>query len=234
MLFAANVVVPGSRVPEASANSYPAADLSTSLTFTCLPDGLLSVEFRWSSSNAGPQWIDVSRQDDDFSSYFLGHGPIASGAVAFTWYGLEPGVWYHVRVNTLTSSGWFASPTMHFLSPADCPGVPSPGVDQPSASTCPSLTGAHLTGCVWNERADYGVYDIGEHVNYCYYVTRPSDVRVLVDKPDGTSLVVVDGYVNATGACLGPFQAWYPEGLRTVRLYGDGRLLDVTHFYVDD
>ena len=234
LLFAAYGVATPSSAPSADASSYPAADLSTALTFGCQSDGSVSVEFRWISSNAGPQWLDVSRVDDNFSSYFLGHGPIASGAVAFTWYGIDPNTWYHVRINTLTSNGWYASPTMHFLAPSDCPGVPSPRAEQPGPPTCPSLIGAYLTGCVWNERSDYGVYEVGELVNYCFYVTQPTNARVVVSKPDGTSIVVTDAYVNPTGACFGPFQAYYPEGLRTVRLYGGGVLLDQTHFYVDD
>ena len=48
-------------------------------------------------------------------------------------------------------------------------------------------------------------------------------------------MVVLDGFVNATGACIGPFQAAEPLGLRTARLYGgrERRLLAETHFVVE-
>jgi hypothetical protein len=71
-------------------------------------------------------------------------------------------------------------------------------------------------------------------VDYCYFVSQPTDVRIVAAKPDGTSLVIVDGFVSGPGACIGPYQANVPLGLRTVQMFGgpDMRLLAETHFFV--
>jgi hypothetical protein len=225
------LALPG-RTPETRA-AYPAADLNTGLVFDCLGDGKLSVDLRWASSNLGPQWVDLSTHDNDFAGgSFLGHGPLVSGGSALTWYGIEPRTRYFVRVNTLTYAGWFASPTMIFDSPADCHST-APPAHYPGPATCDGLRSDELTGCVWTDVGDWGSYDIGDNVTYCYYPTQPAEVQVIATKPDDTTLLVASGYANATTACIGPFQAWHPSGLRTVRFYGDGRLLDVKHFYVE-
>jgi hypothetical protein len=45
---------------------------------------------------------------------------------------------------------------------------------------------------------------------------------------------VIEGFEGSSGACVGPFLAAPPFGLRTVVMYGgaDMRVLDETHFFV--
>ncbi|MPZ49948.1 MAG: hypothetical protein GEU75_11755 [Dehalococcoidia bacterium] len=214
---------------------FPAASFSTDLVFQCLPGSSMLTGFGWYSSNQGPQWFDLSAFDNDFAfGSFASAGPLDSSQTGLMWEGLTPATWYFVRVNTLTQYGWSPSQTMHFYTPSDCQFQVLPQAVTSTPADCPSLSSHSLSGCVWTGRGDYDTYDIGETVNYCYYVSQPTDVRIVATKPDRTSLVVIDGFVNGTGACLGPFQANTPRGLRSVRMYGgpDGELLSETHFYV--
>jgi hypothetical protein len=95
------------------------------------------------------------------------------------------------------------------------------------------LAGSGLGGCVWTGKPDFATYDVGELVNYCYSVSQPGEILIAVEKPDG-GLVVVDGFVAGTGGCTGPFEANYPLGARTVRMFAkeSGQLLSETHFAV--
>jgi hypothetical protein len=218
--------------PPRAAAEFPAAELSTEIVFYCQEDGSVSAGFGWQSSLQGYQWFDVSLHDDGFASSFLTLGPLPPAQNGLRWDGLSPATWYYVRVHTLTSAGWFASPTMHFYTPDDCGFSFVPGEPAYTSAECPGLSSGRLSGCLWTSRPDYDTYGIGETVTYCYYVSEPTDLRIVARKPDGTSLVVLDGFVNASGACLGPFRAARPFGLRTVRMFGSGDLLDETHFYV--
>jgi hypothetical protein len=231
LVIAASALALPNRTPPAQA-AFPAADLHTGLVFDCLADGNLSVDLRWASSNTGPQWVDMSRFDNDFAGGFFNHGPLISGSSSLTWYGLEASTWYFVRVNTLTANGWYPSTTMSFFTPADCHSFNPPAVTAPGTSTCPGLSNSYLTGCVWSSRLDYGIFGLNEPVSFCYYVTQPADIRVIVVKPDNSTLLVTDGFSNATGACIGPFSSYFPLGERTIYLYGNGALLGESHFYV--
>jgi hypothetical protein len=211
--------------------AFPAADLSTDLLFDCLDDGSIRAAFGWQSSGQGPQWLDVSVNDDGFTSSFQAAGPLASGQNGLLWDGLAPSTLYFVRINTLTADGWFPSDTMYFFTPNDCPSfavAQTPGL---APADCPPASGG-LFGCVWTQRPDFSVYGIGEAVNFCYVVSGTTDLMIVVEKPDQTSLLVIDGFVNGTSACIGPFRADVPLGQRTVRMYGAGSLLDETHFEV--
>jgi hypothetical protein len=100
--------------------------------------------------------------------------------------------------------------------------------------SCTNLTLIEVSGCVWTGKPDYGTYAVGEIVNYCYFVSQPTNLKIIAFKPDGSSLVIVDGLVDLPGACIGPYQANVPLGLRTVQMYGgpEFRLLAETHFFV--
>jgi hypothetical protein len=91
-----------------------------------------------------------------------------------------------------------------------------------------------IGGCVWTAKADYESYGIGETVVYCYSVTQPMYVRIVAFRPDGSSVSVADRFDSGTGACIGPYQASVPYGLRSVSMYGGPayQLLSTTHFYV--
>jgi hypothetical protein len=215
--------------------AFPAAELSTDLVFYCQPDNSISAGFGWQSSNQGPQWFDLSLYDNGFApGTYAAIGPLAGGQNGLRWDGLAPATWYYVRVDTLTSDGWFASPTMHFYTPADCAFSLVPAEPVYTPGDCAYISYDRLTGCLWTSLPDYATYEVGAVVTYCYYVSEPADLRIVVRKPDESTLVVLDGFVNASGACLGPFQANTPRGLRTVSLYGGSsrELLDRTHFYV--
>jgi hypothetical protein len=211
------------------------ADISTSLVFECLPDNNIRVEFSWSPSGQGPQWLDLSLFDNDFAAgTFLTSGPLPGSRSSFTWDGLIPDTQHFVRVNTQLAGGWAPSQTMAFVTPNDCPfAILAPAANAGTVD-CPGLRVDAVSGCVWTARPDYGVFEVGEIVNYCFFVSQPAEVKIIAFKPDGSALLIVDGFVDKPGACVGPYQANVPRGLRTVRMYGgpDFLLLDETHFYV--
>jgi hypothetical protein len=214
---------------------FPAAEISTGLVFECLPDNTIRTHFLWTPSQQGPQWLDLSLFDNGFAlGTFLASGPMAAEQSTLTWDGLLPNAQHHVRVNTLTASGWFPSQTMTFSTPNDCPFPPVQPAPLTATVQCAGLTVVTLSGCVWTLRPDFATYVSGEIVHYCYFVSQPSFVRIVATKPDGTSLVVIEGFEGSSGACVGPFLAAPPFGLRTVVMYGgpDMRVLDETHFFV--
>jgi hypothetical protein len=223
----------------AEAADFPAAQLSTSLLFECVSGSVLRVHLSWGSSGQGLQWVDVSQHNDNFSiEAYLTHGPLPPFQSQFAWDGLAPSTWYFVRVNTLAGDTWHPSDTLLFFTPNECASVPAPlpstGVSASSSpARCSALPVERLAGCVWN-RPERLSYNVGEGLDYCYFVTQPAELLILVRKPDGTVLVVVDGFANATGACLGPFRADRPLGERSVEMYDkqSGQLLDRTTFGV--
>lgn len=232
-LLAFGSVPPGrTRIADAE---FPAAEISTGLVFECLPDDTVRAHFLWTSSGQGLQWLDLSLFDNDFAGgTFLASGPLRAEQSTLSWDGLLANTQHHVRVNTLTSNGWFASKTMTFSTPNDCPFEILPPVPNTGTVSCPNLTLTALSGCVWTLKPDFATYSIGEIVHYCYFVSQPANVRIIATKPDGTALVIADGFVSGPGACVGPYQANVPSGLRSVAMYGgpDMRLLAETHFFV--
>jgi hypothetical protein len=223
---------PARAEPEANA----AAQISTDLLFECLQDNTIRVVFTWVSSGQGPQWVDLSLFDNGFAlGTFLGSGPIDAGQRSLIWDGLLPNTLHFVRVNTLTASGWFPSQTMTFVTPNDCPFAVTAPIPLAVPSGCNGLSAAVLAGCVWTPNApDFGSRAVGDTVFYCYAVSQPTNVRIIAHKPDGTALLVLDGFVSGPGACIGPFQANVPLGLRTVSMFaGPGlQLVSQTHFSV--
>ena len=221
--------------PRAAQAEFPAADLSTSLLFECLPDNTIRVHFVWAASGQGPQWVDLSLFDNDFAlGTFLTSGPLPPGQSTLAWDGLVANTQHFVRVNTLTPGGWFASKLMIFSTPNDCPFAILAPMPATGAVNCPNLNVAIVSGCVWTTKPDFATYAVGEIVTYCFFVSQPADVKIIATKPDGSSILVVDGLVSLPGACVGPYQANVPLGLRTVRMYGgpDFQLLSETHFFV--
>jgi hypothetical protein len=122
---------------------------------------------------------------------------------------------------------------MMFLTPLDCPFVTLSSVGMSEPLSCPELSMDRLSGCIWTARQDFATYAVGETVTYCYFVSQPGHIRVLVEKPDGI-LLVMDAVVAAASGCVGPFQANLPEGIRSVKMFDGtaGQLLDETHFTV--
>jgi hypothetical protein len=224
------------RAPAARAE-WPAAELSTSLVFNCLPDGSVRVGFKWASSGEGAQWLDLSLINNDFvPGTALSAGPLSPSQSGYSWDGLVPGSWHFARVNTLTPYGWSPSGPLAFLTPDDCryPGATQSYYPPAPPSHCLNLNPYEPAGCVWTGKADYDWYSVSEAVVYCYSVSQPMHVRIVAFKPDGSVVVVAERFDPGSGGCIGPFQAFFPLGWRTVSLYGGpfGHLLSQTHFAV--
>jgi hypothetical protein len=226
-------------MPQKVAADFPAAGLSTDLLFECEPDNTVRVLLRWTTFGQGQQWVDLSLLDNNFApGTFLSAGPLPATQSGLVWDGLLPGALVFARVNTLTPSGWSASPMMAFLTPTDCsPAPPVPSLPPPGAPGCavvPASSAAGLAGCVTTTRGDFAAYSIGDAVVYCYAINQPMNVRVVATRPDATQIVITNGFDSGAGGCVGPFQANVPLGLRTVTLFGGpaNQLLAETHFFV--
>lgn len=77
----------------------------------------VAVTFKWSANSAGPQWLDLSMQNNGFApGTFVGAGPVGSGQGTYTWQGLAKGGTHFWRVNTLTTAGWRSSDTGSFTT----------------------------------------------------------------------------------------------------------------------
>ena len=225
----------GNEVAEAAV--FPAAQLSSALLFECMPGNTISVHLSWGTSGQGLQWLDLSQHNDNFSKEsYLTRGPLPATQSRLIWDLLQPATWYFVRVNTLVGDTWHPSDTMLFFTPQECVFQPSQASTVPASSSpsrCSALPVDRLAGCVWN-RPEQSRYSVDQSLDFCYFVTHPADLRIIVRKPDGSILVVLDGFANATGACLGPFRADQPLGERSLELYDKrtGDLLDRTMFSV--
>ncbi len=239
LVVAGMLLSAGSNVVTVARADFPAADLSTSLLFHCLPDSTVRAELKWTNYNQGVQWLDLSLFNNDFApGTFQGIGPLPPTQSGLAWDSLTPGVWYFARVNTLTFAGWSPSRQMAFITPPDCfsPAAASAYYPPPPPTQCLNLAASagSVVGCVWTAKADYQTYALGEPVVYCYSVSQSTDVRIVATRPDGSNLLVADRFDPGTGACVGPYQANYPVGLRSVAMYGGPSFLPLstTHFYV--
>jgi hypothetical protein len=81
----------------------------------CLDNGKVRLNLAWQPSGRGGQWIDLTLFNNNFArGTFIGLGPYPSSQSTFTWDNLLSGLTHYLRVNTLTSSGWFPSQTIVF------------------------------------------------------------------------------------------------------------------------
>jgi peptidoglycan/xylan/chitin deacetylase (PgdA/CDA1 family) len=87
---------------------------------TCMADGKVMARFRWTPSENGVQWIDLSVQNNGFAGGYVGYGPLASDVGEFLWEELEPDTRHYLRVNTATPAGWRPSATVTFRTRDDC------------------------------------------------------------------------------------------------------------------
>ena len=80
--------------------------------------GSIAVTFSWPETPSALQtWLDLSLFDSGFASgTFVGVGPLTPETVWFEWDGLLPGRTHYIRLNTLTPTGWLASPTAAFTT----------------------------------------------------------------------------------------------------------------------
>jgi hypothetical protein len=113
--------------------------------------------------------------------------------------------------------------------------APAPALPEGASAAClrsfadPDRPG----GCLWQAKGDYGSYNLGESVYYCYSINQPMDLRIVAHKPDGSSTTLLAGFTDASGWCLPALVAGAPPGPRNVDLLGpQNQLLDQTHFIV--
>jgi hypothetical protein len=96
--------------------AFPGADSLTLVSEQMLPDGTAQATFNWVSYNQGTEFLDITATDPSFGfGSFMSSGPMASWQNSFVWNGLQPGVTYFARVNTLTAYGWVAGAPVSFV-----------------------------------------------------------------------------------------------------------------------
>jgi hypothetical protein len=238
--------------PVVTALNFPGAE-NVTIGQDCLSDGSIRLSLSWASFNLGIQFVDLSLFNNGwFPGTFLGAGPLPGFQNSLVWDGLLPGARHFVRVNTLTAFGWQPSPTFSFFTRSDCfrqppclpfapgPCQPPPPPPPPPPGRCVPVAPAVLIfppvpsvgGCVTVDP----FLRFGAPVVFCYSVTQPMFVRIVVFKPDGTSYEVVDGFDDGRGDCVSPGAAGFPPGPRSVFMYGGlqsaSQLFDQTSFTV--
>lgn len=86
---------------------------------TCLSPSTVRVQFAWTPSGSGLQWLDLSIFNNGFApGTFLGAGPLAPGTTTLTWDGLIANTPHYFRINTFNGSFWEASATAAFNTAA--------------------------------------------------------------------------------------------------------------------
>jgi peptidoglycan/xylan/chitin deacetylase (PgdA/CDA1 family) len=86
--------------------------------YHCVDSARLEATIYWQSSRTGQQWLDFSFYNNGFASgTFVGAGPLPPEQSSVT-YNLAAGTTHYLRINTLTGSGWHASPTIFFTTPS--------------------------------------------------------------------------------------------------------------------
>ena len=120
-VLAGALVVSGLVTHTASTHAAPAGGFSARIE--CANDDL-SIEFTWQSSGDGQQWLDLSATGGSFApGTFAGTGPMAPSRESLDWSDPERNTTYYARINTYDGSGWAASDTLTFTTPA-CGALP--------------------------------------------------------------------------------------------------------------
>jgi hypothetical protein len=200
--------------------------------------------FNWQSSGWGTQqWLDLSHWNGYYWQWeHAGAFPTWGGS--HTWNGLLPNTLYYVRVNTGTWWGqWIPSDWVSFQTPSCQQPCGYGGGPNAQLVLCPPQNqcgvGTQIVigpqvinqNCVWTDRATYGV---GQQVVYCYRVSQPMYINIVVTKPDGSQVGVVQGYDDGRGDCIYNLYTGLPLGTRTIYMYGpNGQLLDTAQFTVN-
>jgi hypothetical protein len=119
---------PGTAAPTEAAS--PGADNIVVVSRQCMPNNLVAVTISWTASGQGVQFVDVARVNNGFIfGTFAGVGPLAASQNTLTLQGIEAGSPFFLRINTLTPSGFIASPTVEFFT--DCQFVVQPFFVEP-------------------------------------------------------------------------------------------------------
>ncbi len=83
---------------------------------TCTEGFTVQVAFSWTPSGVGTQWIDLSLENDGFSTPYVHGGPFDASRSEATLSNLEPQRNYYVRVNTWNGTEWAASDLFAFTT----------------------------------------------------------------------------------------------------------------------
>jgi len=93
----------------------PADRLSVTM-LGCNAANRASARLTWDPPGSALQWVDLSLQNDNFSSSFSGSGPFAPTVSQVTLTELVPGTTYYARVTALSGSFWLISETLPFAA----------------------------------------------------------------------------------------------------------------------
>jgi len=214
------VLVPGggtSLKPQA-AEAYPGADNFTITGQDCISPGNVRLYMQWTTYGFGPQWFDVSLHNNGWIwGTFVGAGPIAANQGTFVWEGFVPGQRHYLRVNTLTSVGWYESATVSFVTRTCFGGGNGIGgikvgphcdgstwcAGDPIPSFC-AQQGLY-NGCIWVDRI-YGnpnSYTPGAPIAICYWVPFPGQVLIQTQRLNtGGVTVALNAWDDGRGDCV--------------------------------
>jgi hypothetical protein len=230
----------GTSLSPSSAEAYPGADNFQVTGQECLGPSNVRLYLQWTSYGFGPQWFDVSLQNNNFGpGTFVGAGPIASGQGTFVWEGFVPGARHYLRVNTLTQYGWYVSQTYQFVTQTCFGGGGGGGGGLKTGSHCdgvawcagdpiPAMCAQQglYAGCIWvNRNYTNQTYNQGEPLAICYWVPSAGYVYIQTTRvPTGGVTPNLNVYDDGNGDCL--------QG--TAGLFGDRRTtLQFNGNYVD-
>jgi len=225
----------GPSLAPSSAEAYPGADNFQIVGQECLSANNVRLQMAWISYNLGPQWFDVSLQNNGWIwGTFVGAGPIASGQSTFTWDGFVPNARHYLRVNTLTFGGWYESQTVSFVT-RNCfgggggglkVGPHCDGVAWCAGDPIPSFCAQQglFAGCVWVNRsyANPFSYNPGDPISICYWV--PSAGYVLIQtvrQPTNGTTVNLNAYDDGNGDCLQGSAGLFGDRRTTLQLNGN-------------
>lgn len=83
---------------------------------TCTPGFTVQVVLSWTPSGAGTQWVDLSLQNDGFTTPYTHGGPLNASRSEATVNNLEPQRNYYVRVSTWNGTSWERSDLFAFTT----------------------------------------------------------------------------------------------------------------------
>jgi hypothetical protein len=227
----------GPSLTPSPAEAYPGADNFQIVGQDCLNTNNVRLQMAWISYNTGPQWFDVSLQNNGWLwGTFVGAGPIASGQSTFTWEGFVPNARHYLRVNTLTLGGWYESQTVSFVT-RNCFGGGGGGgkvgpqcdglywcAGDPIPSFC-AQQGLY-NGCIWVDRiANPFSYGQGQPVAICFWLPGPAFVHIQTQGPSGTNVLRSAGD-DGKGDCFHSITGLPGNRLTTLQLNGSPMVTD--------